>query len=203
MSETKYRNVIAIRFDDDDKTYRALALLKHADTDGLVDVHAAVVIERRADGTLEIMDGTGQVTAAGVTKGSLIGLLVGLLGGPFGVLLGWGAGALVGGVIDAHKASETDAAISELARTVLPGRNALIADVTEVRESVIDTDVAAEGGTVVRRPAHEVLDEYEAAGAAAKEAQAAAADKLRAEKHAEHREEFHERLEKIKDRIHL
>jgi len=92
MNDTRSRNVIAIRFADDDKTYRALALLKKADADGLVDVHAAVVAERRADGILEVMGGTDNVTAAGATEGSLIGLLVGLLGGPFGVL---GAGAPV------------------------------------------------------------------------------------------------------------
>lgn len=201
MNDTGSRNVIAIRFADDDKTYRALAVLKKADAEGLVDVHAAVVAERGADGALEVMDGTDNVTAAGQTAGSLIGALVGLLGGPFTVLLGWGAGALIGGTIDVHRASGTDAALSELARTVAPGRNALIAEVTETRESVIDTEVAAGGGTVVRRPAHEVLDEFEATADAAGKAQAAAAATLRTRKRAERREEFHERWETISSKM--
>jgi len=86
---------------------------------------------------------------------------------------------------------------------VSPGRNALIAEVTESRESVIDTDVAAGGGTVVRRPVHEVLDEFEATADAAREAQAAAAAKLGMEKRAERREKFHERRKSISDEIRL
>ncbi|SNX66231.1 uncharacterized membrane protein [Streptomyces sp. TLI_55] len=203
MKDTRSRNVIAIRFAEDDKTYRALARLKKADAEGLVDVHAAVVAERTADGALEVMDGTDNVTAAAATSGSLIGALVGLLGGPFTVLLGWGAGALVGGAIDMHRASGTDAALSELARTVSPGRTALIAEVTETRESVIDADVAAGGGTVVRRPAHEVLDEFEATADAAREAQAAAAATLRTQKRTEPHEEFHERWETISNKMRL
>ncbi|MFG2500841.1 DUF1269 domain-containing protein [Streptomyces sp. NPDC048441] len=201
MSTTRSRNVVVVQFDDSDKTYRALSLLKKADADGLVDVHAAVIFERKADGSLDVADGTEHRLGAGMTSGSLIGLMVGILGGPFGVLLGWGAGALIGGAIDANKVSETDAAIGAFAKTVLPGQNALIADVTEARESIIDTDVAADGGTVVRRPAHEVLDEVEAAADAAREAQDVASAKLRAEKQADRREEFHERWERIKDKF--
>jgi hypothetical protein len=50
MKDTRSRNVIAIRFAEGDKTYRAPARLEKAGADGLVDVHAAVVAERRADG---------------------------------------------------------------------------------------------------------------------------------------------------------
>ncbi len=203
MSTTRSRNVVVIRFDDSDRTYRALSQLKKADADGLIDVHAAVIVERKADGSLDVADGTDHQIGEGITKGSLIGLLVGLLGGPFGLLLGWGAGALIGGAIDADKASETDAVIGAFTKTVPPGRNALITDVTETRESVIDTDAAADGGTVTRRPAHEVLDEIEAAAAAAEAAQDAASAKLRAEKRAERREEFHERWGRIRHGVHL
>ncbi|MCX5166598.1 DUF1269 domain-containing protein [Streptomyces antibioticus] len=203
MSTTRSRNVVVIRFDDSDRTYRALSQLKKADADGLIDVHAAVIVERKADGSLDVADGTDHQIGEGITKGSLIGLLVGLLGGPFGLLLGWGAGALIGGAIDADKASETDAVIGAFTKTVPPGRNALITDVTETRESVIDTDAAADGGTVTRRPAHEVLDEIEAAAAAAEAAQDAASAKLRAEKRADRREEFHERWGRIRHGVHL
>ncbi|MGY3790947.1 DUF1269 domain-containing protein [Streptomyces antibioticus] len=203
MSTTRSRNVVVIRFDDSDRTYRALSQLKKADADGLIDVHAAVIVERKADGSLDVADGTDHQIGEGITKDSLIGLLVGILGGPFGLLLGWGAGALIGGAIDADKASETDAVIGAFTKTVPPGRNALITDVTETRESVIDTDAAADGGTVTRRPAHEVLDEIEAAAAAAKAAQDAASAKLRAEKRAERREEFHERWGRIRHGVHL
>ncbi|SMF78893.1 DUF1269 domain-containing protein [Streptomyces sp. Amel2xC10] len=203
MSTTRSRNVVVIRFDDGDRTYRALSQLKKADADGLIDVHAAVIVERKADGSLDVVDGTDHQIGEGITQGSLIGLLVGILGGPFGLLLGWGAGALIGGAIDADKASETDAVIGAFTKSVPPGRNALITDVTETRESVIDTDAAADGGTVTRRPAHEVLDEIEAAAAAAKAAQDAASAKLRAEKRAERREEFHERWGRIRHGVHL
>lgn len=150
MNTTRARNVVVLQFEDSDKTHRALSQLKQADADGLADVHAAVIIEQKANGSLEVADGTDTRIGEGLTKGSLIGVVVGLLGSPLGLLLGWGAGALIGGVIDADKASDTDAAIGAFTKTVPPGRHALIADVTESRESAIDTLAAADSGTVTR-----------------------------------------------------
>ncbi|MFG2500854.1 DUF1269 domain-containing protein [Streptomyces sp. NPDC048441] len=203
MHTTHPRNVVVIRFDDSAKTYRALSRLKRADAEELVDVHAAAVIERKADGSLNVADGDDHKVGSGAIDGSLIGVLVGLLGGPLGILLGWGAGALIGGALDAHKASDASTAIGTLTRTVPPGQSALIADVTETREGAIEDDVAADGGTVVRRPTHEVLDEVEATADASKAAQSAAASKLHAEKRPTHHEEFHERWERIKDKLHV
>jgi hypothetical protein len=50
-------------------------------------------------------------TATGA--GSLIGMLVGVLGGPVGLLLGWGTGALIGGAVDVRRAEQIDDAIGQ------------------------------------------------------------------------------------------
>ena len=46
--------------------------------------------------------------------GGLIGMAVGILGGPLGMLLGWGAGSLIGGFADADRVDRSETAIGEL-----------------------------------------------------------------------------------------
>ena len=48
--------------------------------------------------------------------GSLIGMLVGVLGGPVGLLLGWGTGALICGAVYVRRAEQIDEQLVSSAR---------------------------------------------------------------------------------------
>ena len=100
----------------------------------------------------------------------MIGMLIGVLGGPVGVLVGWGSGALMGGLFDIDRAEKSDEALAALGRAMPSGSTAVIASVEESAVEVIDGEMAKLGGEVTRRPVAEVMDELEASEAAAEAA---------------------------------
>jgi len=63
----------------------------------------------------------------GTASGGLVGLLIGILGGPLGVLLGGTTGIAVGSLFDLDDADETDSVLSDVSKTVQPGRTSVLA----------------------------------------------------------------------------
>ena len=114
-------NVVVVRFTEPSKAYQALSVLKECDADGRIGLESAAVVERTAEGELRIPESADNVGLVGTASGSLIGMLVGVLGGPVGVLLGWGAGALMGGAFDVDRAVTSDEALTVLGQAIPPG----------------------------------------------------------------------------------
>ena len=79
-----------------------------------------------ANGELQIPESADNVGLVGTASGSLIGMLVGVLGGPVGVLFGWGAGAMMGGAFDVDRAVTSDEALTVLGQAIPPGSTAVI-----------------------------------------------------------------------------
>ena len=127
----------------------------------------------------------------------------GVLGGPVGVLLGWGAGAMMGGAFDVDRAVTSDEALTVLGRAIPPGSTAVIASVEESAVEVIDAEMKKLDGEVTRRPVDEVMRELEAAeeaaDAAAREARRVVREKRKAELHAG----VDERVGKLKEKLHV
>jgi len=86
-----------------------------------------------------------------------------ILGGTLGVLLGWGAGSLIGGFADADRVDLSETAIGELSGRLPAGTTAILAEVEEYAAEVLDDDVAPLGGQVLRLEAARVLTELGAA----------------------------------------
>ena len=107
-------NVVVVRFTEPSKAYQALSVLKECDAEGRIGLESAAVVERTAAGELRIPESADNVGLVGTASGSLIGMLVGVLGGPVGVLLGWGAGAMMGGAFDVDRAVTSDEALTVL-----------------------------------------------------------------------------------------
>jgi uncharacterized membrane protein len=191
------------RFTEPSKAYQALSELKQSDADGGIELKSAAVVERTAQGELKIADSADNVGLVGTASGSLIGMLVGVLGGPVGLLLGVGAGALVGGSFDLDREDESDEALSVLGRAIPPGSTALIADVTEPAVELIDAKMDALGGEVTRRSVIDVVAElgtaHEAADAAAREARRTVREKRKADMTAD----LDERVTELKEKLHI
>jgi uncharacterized membrane protein len=196
-------NVVVVRFSEPSKAYEALSVLKESDAEGHMGLKSAAVVERTQQGELRIADSAENVGLVGTAGGSLIGLLVGVLGGPVGMLLGWGAGALVGGSFDLDRADESDEALGVLGRAIPPGSTALIADVTEPAVELIDAKMDLLGGEVTRRSVVDVVAElgtaHEAADAAAREARRTVREKRKAEMTAD----LDEHVAKLKEKLHV
>ena len=174
-------NVVVVRFTEPSKAYQALSVLKECDADGRIELESAAVVERTAAGELRMPESADNVGLVGTASGSLIGMLVGVLGGPVGILLGWGAGALMGGAFDIDRAVTSDEALGVLARAIPPQSTVVIASVKEPAVEVLDGEMTTLGGEVTRRSLDEVLVELDAAEDAADGCGAGgAADRARA-----------------------
>jgi uncharacterized membrane protein len=196
-------NVIAVTFDEKSKAYQALSTLKGLDREGRIELKSAAVVERDATGQLRIPEGADNASGEGFAIGGLIGMLVGILGGPVGMLLGLGTGGLIGGLDDVDKADKEDQTLAQVGRHVPPGKNALLAEVDEYAEDVVDGAMTAQGGAVLRRSAADVLAEIEAAEEAAQEAQHQARKKARERKKAEVHEKYEERKTHLREKLHI
>ena len=201
MAETE--NVVVVRFTEPSKAYQALSVLKECAADGRIGLDSAAVVERTKEGELHIPEDADNVGPLGMASGSLLGMLIGVLGGPVGVLVGWGSGALVGGAFDIDRAVTSDEALTVLGRAIPPGSTAVMASVNEPAVEVIDGEMKKLDGEVTRRPVAEVMDELEAA----EEAADAAAREARRTLHEKHKAELsadvHERVGKLKEKLHV
>jgi uncharacterized membrane protein len=197
------KNVVAVGFTEPSKAYQALSVLKECDAEGRIGLESAAVVERTAAGELRIPESADNLGPIGTASGSLIGMLIGVLGGPVGVLLGWGAGAVMGGAFDLDRAVTSDEALTVLGRAIPPESTAVIASVDEPAVEVIDGEMKKLGGKVTRRSAAEVMGELEAvedaAEAAAREARKAVRQKRKAEVSAG----VEERVGKLKEKLHV
>ena len=160
-------NVIVVQFDEPSKAYQALSDLNHLGMEGRVDVSSAILLERGEDGTVRMPEGADNAAGFYLLSGGLLGMLVGALAGPAGLLLGAAVGTLGGSAGELARASDQDVALEAIGERIKPGSPALVAQVTEPAEEVVDKAMAALGGTVTRRPASDVYAEVVAAEKAA------------------------------------
>jgi uncharacterized membrane protein len=175
-------NIVVATFPDASKAYQALSVLTKADEAGRVGIIQIAVVERTPDGKLQVPEGSDHLEGINFAANSLVGMMVGVLGGPVGLLLGWGTGALIGGIFDLKRESSSETALAEIGRSIAPGSTALIADVREVAVEVLDGEINKLGGHLTRRPTSEVLAEVEAAEDAARAAAEEAERVMRAQR---------------------
>ena len=196
-------NVVVVTFTDQSKAYQALSVLKQCDAEGRITLASAAVVERTPEGTLRIPEGAENVGPVGLASGSLLGMLIGVLGGPVGVLVGWGAGALVGGAFDIDRAEKSDEALNAFGTAIPQGSTAVMATVAEPAVEVIDGEMAKLGGEVTRRPLGEVMSELESAERAADAAAFEARRTLVEQRKVEVKTDFDERVGKLKETLHV
>ena len=201
-------NVIEVTFNEQSKAYEGLSRLRQADGDGRVVIRGAVIAERRPEGTIRLDESEDGMIGAGMAGGSLIGMLVGVLGGPVGVLIGLGAGMAVGAAVDFDREDEADDVLSQMSESIPVGTTAIVAELDEFADEVVDKEMATLGGTVTRRPAEEVLAELEAAEEAARASEKEARRVMReakkaerAEKREQSKEQWDERVAALKDKL--
>jgi uncharacterized membrane protein len=195
-------NVLAVNFNDDTKAYAALTSLKQLDEQGQLKLDGAAVVLRTEDGQIETKEEIGDSEFAGTATGGIVGLIVGVLGGPLGILIGGYTGLLVGSLFDMDETDHTESALSEIARSVRPGRPALIAAATEQSPEVLDAAMKTLDGTIVRRNLDEVLAEIAAAEDAQRAAEREARKQLHEKREAKAKEDVHAKIEELKAKVH-
>jgi uncharacterized membrane protein len=201
-------NVVLVTFEEESTAYQAVTVLKEADADERIDLHAVAVVQRAEDGTLRVKEGDTDAFPVGTwtggiiggTTGGILGLTLGTLGGPLGLLLGGTGGMLLGSLIDIDDADRAESVLSTMARAIQPGNTALLADVTEPAVEVIDGEMERLGGEVIRRAVVDVEAEIAAAEDAARAAEAEARRKIREQKTTERREKVQQKIDELKSK---
>jgi uncharacterized membrane protein len=194
-------NVIAVSFTDDSKAYDALTTLEELNTQGQIHVIDVAVVTRGGDGRIQVKDEVGEDVPVGTASGGLVGLLVGILGGPIGVLVGGATGLLAGSLYDLADAEDTDSALSEMSKSIHEGRTAVLAQIVEQTDEVVDTAMARLSGTVARRSVYDVEAEVAAAQEAQRKAKLEARKELIKARHEKHRDEAHAKVEQLKAKL--
>ncbi|WP_068401254.1 DUF1269 domain-containing protein [Kribbia dieselivorans] len=194
-------NALLVTFSDHSNAYEAFSRLKNLAADDRLVLRGAQLVARDADGRLSIPEGVDTDADSGLWGGGLIGALVGILGGPIGVLFGWTGGMLIGGAVDANRADRAVGFLGEVSKGIPTGGTAIVAEVEEFTPEVLDNAMTELGGTIVRRPALEVLADLEAAEDAYREAEKEADRIAREQRKAERKENWDERVSSLKSKL--
>jgi hypothetical protein len=133
--------------------------------------------------------------------GLVTGSLLGLLGGPVGFALGAGYGALAGSLYDSGVAIVGSDFLDEAARSLEPGKAAVVAEIDEEWVTPLDTRMEAVGGSVIRRARSDVVDAQFQRDAAAIEAEVAAMEAEQAKVDAETKARLQAKIDSARARL--
>lgn len=198
-------NVLVITFGDDpasDKNaYQALTDLKELDTQGQITVTEAAVVTREGDGSVTVKSEVRKDVPEGTVAGGTIGLLMGVIGGPFGVLVGGATGLFAGSLFDLEDLDETQSVLGKISTSIQPSRTAIVAQVLELSNEVIDNAMTRLGGDVLRQAFADVESELAAAEQAQRQAKREARKELAKARLEKHRTDAHRRVEELKSKL--
>lgn len=143
-------HIITFTFEEEATSYQVFSELKKYHANGQVDFEQIAVIKRSESGAFSFEDAVDLSGSNKAFKGSLIGMAVGILGGPFGILLGSMTGMLIGGSKDLKENQAVQETFKRTLGVIPPGKTGIIAIGEEFEPSVLDGLVAKHNGTIDR-----------------------------------------------------
>lgn len=121
------QDILALVLDKPNRANEVLVTLSNLASEGKVDLHDAVIIEKAAGGRVRIVETVDVTPAKGALSGTWWGMLGGLIiGGPAflaAAIGGAAAGALYGKIVDRGL---PDAWVKDMADWIEPGTSALL-----------------------------------------------------------------------------
>ena len=193
------RMLVAV-FDNLGKAQQGLGALVQMDLDGSVTVYAQAVVVRNPDGTTMVKQSDAR-GPFGSLVGTSLGALVGLLGGAPGVAIGTMVGFFAGGTADLNHARIGEDFVDDVAKALLPGRAAVVAEIEEEATGPVDTLMEAIGGTVFRRSLSEVRHTIHDEHIAAIKADLAQMKAEHAQARAERKAKLQEKINQLESRL--
>jgi uncharacterized membrane protein len=150
--------LIVVIFDDETKANAGFEVLRQLDRDGEISVYEVRMIAKEPSGSIRLLDTTDEMVFPVIGGATVVGALVGILSGPFGVVSGGMAGALISSIVHAANLGITDGFVNEVSSALAPGKFAVVADISEERLTPLDTRMDETGGVVFRQPRSAVVD---------------------------------------------
>ena len=143
--------MLVVVFDSLLKTYEGTRALYQLDKEGSITIHALSVTKKNVNGKVELMKSKyARDFPIRTNRGTAIGSLIGLLGGPVGLLVGASTGTILGALRDLYVAEVNADFIDEVSSKLLPGKFAVVADISEERVVPLDIKMETLGGSVFR-----------------------------------------------------
>lgn len=101
-------------------------------------VVSQAIIAKNTEGSIRTLDGfdTGAQTSNDTAVGGLIGSLLGIAGGPLGMMIMGGYGALIGSAVDWSDAAEVAAEVDEATRVQEEARITVCRDKQQIQEII-------------------------------------------------------------------
>lgn len=192
-------NIIIVPFEVESEAYQALTELRKTPLTEQYLISQALLV-KNDDGKLNTIDGfdTGVQTHNDARFGGLIGALLGVAGGPLGMVLMGGYGALVGSAVDWTDAAQNASLMEHVLTCVTEDQTVLIAVVEEKDADGFDKALEKFKAEVTRFDAAEVAAEVAEAERIQEEMARQAKKQLREAKRADRKQEIEARREKLK-----
>ncbi|MFW0108893.1 hypothetical protein ACN08Z_07195 [Rothia sp. P7181] len=194
-------NILTIRFEDDAIAYKALSELRSNAPTYRVLVGGVVVVE---NGKVTAKDGFNYDSSvqSNWAFGGIIGAAIGMWGGPIGLLLYGGAGALAGSMIDSTGAVKEARLFDKVTRSLAVDGTVLVL-LAQESDDLLDKYLQGLGAVDVQRDSvAEVQASILQAEKARKELEKQAQKELHEQKREEFRQKAHEKHEEVKEKFH-
>jgi hypothetical protein len=180
--------IVILRFAELGRARRALHDLERFDGDGRLQVRGAALVQRSGQGGIDAPAAARDQEGHYLPPGGTVSLLLDVLGGPVGMLSSRPAEGFEGHGGRSPYDGERETILEEISRSLEPGVTLVVAEIADPDPEVLDSALAALGGSVTRRAAREVYAEVRAAEAAETRADGEA-----------RREQRHEQLNRFKE----
>jgi uncharacterized membrane protein len=192
--------MLVVVFNDESKAYEGSHTLNQLDGEGSIAIHAESVLGKNTDGTTTVKQAEGDFPIRTI-GGTALGSLVGLLGGPIGFGIGAAAGALAGTIGDVYAAGVDADFLDDVSTALIPGKCALVAEVSEEWVTPVDTRMEGLGGVVFRTSKENVQDDQRARDVAALRAEIDQLKTEHAQARAEHKANLQARIERLNAKL--
>ncbi len=154
-------NLVVITFPELEKAMEGLSKLKELDTVDEITIYGIAFIHKKEDGAIEYLYHDGAENGRKVATGAAAGMLIGLLGGPLGMLLGLLTGAGLGQAMEDDTTDLDQHFISKVNKHLEHGTYALVIDVEEDADILVDAPMESLGGMIVRTSADDETERFE------------------------------------------
>jgi uncharacterized membrane protein len=192
--------MLVVVFNDENKAFQGKTALTQLQDQGNINVHGYAVVAENADGTATIKqaDNSGPL---GSLFGMSFGALIGALFGPAGLLLGTAAGLGSGAAVDFSNLGVGQDFLDDVAKTLTPGKVALVAEVDEEWTTPVDSNMEALGGVVLRRALSDVQKQVREENVAAMKADVAQYKAEMAQAQADRKVKLQDKISQLESRI--
>jgi uncharacterized membrane protein len=156
----KMENLLIITFGDKSKATEGLNRLTDLDQLGDIIIYNSAIVHKTGNNQFEIIAHEGPDTAALPATGALGGAVIGALGGPLGMAMGMLTGATLGLAGESNRLDFSSDVLDRITKNLGIGRFAIVLDVEEDTESIVDSYMKSSDGIVLRTDVADQYDQY-------------------------------------------